>query len=158
MRIIFITLLSLLLTISCKQKEDTKPADETAKPELEFCTKEAKQCTDGHVVGRNAKNKCEFDPCPQTDKPRESNNAKGKMCTADVKECKDGSFVGRDHYNNCAFRQCPPPENGRDVDAKKGSVMCTADVQKCPDGSYVSRDHQNKCQFKLCPDSKADTE
>ena len=159
MRIIFITLLTLLVTVSCKQKEDSKPSKEVERPEvLMACTKEAKQCPDGSVVGRNPKNNCEFNSCPKVKISKKPKDNKGKMCTAEMKECSDGSLVGRDHYNNCEFRQCPPTENGRDVSGKGNSVMCTADVKQCPDGSYVGRDHNNNCKFKTCPESDADSD
>ena len=119
-----ITLLFILLT-ACQPKEANhevvieKPkaevndniikADEATEPENEevlmACTKEAKQCSNGKTVGRNPKNKCEFDPCdiPLNKEPH-------VMCTADVNECPDGSYVSRDHSNKCKFKDCPDSE------------------------------------------------
>ena len=114
-----ILIITLLLLIACQPKEASsetikQPAkdtvNETVKEEksedevvLMPCTKEAKQCDNGKMVGRNPKNNCEFDPCE--DKPVKK--IKPVMCPTDVKECADGSFVSRDHYNNCRFKDCP---------------------------------------------------
>jgi len=64
------------------------------------CSKEAKMCPDGQVVGRNPKLNCQFDSCTKDKK-----NTK-MLCTTDVKQCPDGKFVGRDANNNCQFPPC----------------------------------------------------
>jgi hypothetical protein len=155
MKISLITFLCFMLTVSCKQKETAKPIENPTTTVLTACSKDAKQCPNGRVVGRNPENNCEFDPCPEV-KPAATNTPQllnEKMCTADMHECPDGSFVSRDHSNNCKFKDCPSTNNGRSEIGKKEAMMCTADVQECPDGSYVGRDHYNNCKFKACPDS-----
>ena len=72
------------------------------------CTKDARQCPDGRVVGRDPYNNCEFKPCEELKEKKEP-----MMCTADVKQCPDGSYVGRDSYNDCKFKECPPGADGR---------------------------------------------
>ena len=111
--ILFVT---LFLITACQPKEALSVAEETPKKKtvkeqnketekevvLKPCTKEAKQCPNGKVVGRNPRKNCEFAPCevPKT-------NKETVVCPTDVKECPDGSFMGRDHYNDCKFKDCP---------------------------------------------------
>lgn len=117
---IVIFTLTLLLVTGCQPKENHTVAVDpvnnevtddvkTKEPKvvLKGCTKEAKQCPNGRVVGRNPKNNCEFDPC---EKKSPKSNKDSVMCPADVKECPDGSFVSRDHKNNCKFKECPNSE------------------------------------------------
>jgi|CXWL01.1.fsa_nt_gi hypothetical protein len=83
-----------LLSVNSENKPQENPSHiDIQKPD---CTKEAKVCPDGEVVGRNPNNNCEFDPCPST-----------QACTAEAKLCPDGSGVGRNPKNNCEFDPCP---------------------------------------------------
>ena len=118
MKSITILLITLFLITACQPKEVNseaveQPIKEVVKekePQKEVvlmpCTKEAKQCSNGNMVGRNPRNNCEFDSCD--DEPVKKKEP--VMCSADVKECPDGSFVSRDHYNNCKFKDCPNSE------------------------------------------------
>lgn len=91
----------LLLTnlISCTNNHE-EPNNQ-GKQNIKACTKEAKMCPNGEVVGRDSLNNCEFNPCTKKSKQ----NSK-KLCTADVKQCANGKFVGRDANNNCQFPDC----------------------------------------------------
>ena len=84
--------------LSCTKNHDEQIIQ--TQSSLKPCSKEAKLCANGHVVGRNPANNCKFDSCEQI-----KNNSK-KLCTADVKQCADGTFVGRDASNNCQFPAC----------------------------------------------------
>lgn len=89
------------------------------------CTKEARVCSDGTIVGRSGPN-CTFAECPNdriTDltpsttvptEPAGENTGNGTLpspgdqmvaCTMDAKQCPDGSYVGRSGPN-CEF-VCP---------------------------------------------------
>ncbi len=105
MKKLSLTLLVGLFIVSCNSKETVVDSSTDSKetPTTQACTKEAKQCPDGTVVGRNPKNNCKFNACPKAPK-------KEVLCTADVKQCADGSFIGRDHNNNCKFKDCPGPD------------------------------------------------
>ncbi|MCY1060414.1 hypothetical protein [Nannocystis sp. SCPEA4] len=56
----FLALLLASLVSACAGKSNPPPADAP-----QACTKEAKVCPDGSIVGRTGPS-CEFAPCPET--------------------------------------------------------------------------------------------
>ena len=97
----FICIALFITLLSCtKNQENQENQNVLSNDSVKTCSKEAKMCANGQVVGRNQSLNCQFDPCPQK-------NLKSKnLCTADVKQCSDGTFVGRDSNNNCQFPSC----------------------------------------------------
>ena len=72
------------------------------------CTMDAKLCSDGSYVSRNANNNCRFNACPDDDEEDDEDDDK-VICAMDVKICPDGTEVGRTNPN-CEFR-CPQQYN-----------------------------------------------
>ena len=100
---IFVCLIVLTTLLSCTQSQEQQlPPENTVKA----CSKEAKVCADGKVVGRNPIHDCNFDPCSNKLNSTQKKNHSKAFCTADVKQCPDGTFVGRDANNNCQFSAC----------------------------------------------------
>lgn len=89
------------------------------------CTKEARVCSDGTIVGRSGPN-CSFAECPND----------RIIDLTPTSTAPSDSNIDTDPNTT-------PPSPGDKV------VACTMDAKQCPDGSYVGRTGPN-CEF-ICP-------
>jgi len=81
------------------------------------CAVELFECANGHYVGRDPDDGCNWYPCnyyePPTTRPtpRPTNYSLNALssggCANDLLRCIDGSFVGRDVDDMCEFFKCP---------------------------------------------------
>ena len=102
------------------------------------CTKEARVCPDGTVVGRDGANNCEFSPCPLGSAEDQLSIQEANVeCARETKMCTDFSYVTRTGPN-CEFEPCPV-----------GACMVAS--HECPDGSLVGLDPSNNCEPLPCP-------
>ena len=130
--------------------------DESSTQPTQICPMEMKECPGGEYVGRNPKNRCNFDPCylpspvttttstaatipvpaSTTDPTALSTTETPKSCTKSLKECPDGEFVKQDPSNDCRYFPCPetPSFVASTEDKEKPKVSLAAQiasVKKC---------------------------
>lgn len=89
------------------------------------CTKEARVCSDGTIVGRSGPN-CSFAECP--------NDRITDLTPSSTEPIEPSDSTGAGET---------PPSPGDQM------IACTMDAKQCPDGSYVGRSGPN-CEF-VCP-------
>lgn len=123
--------LSNPFSVVSKATDDTStpPPPRPARDET-VCRLEKKECPGGEFVGRNPKNRCNFDPCNLTSATTTTvaTSAKTtatttaatassittastptgspKACKKTLKECQGGEFVEQDPSNNCKYFPC----------------------------------------------------
>lgn len=155
-------LIAVGLVVSGTVDDPRKLLHKNASENSYGCTKEARVCSDGTIVGRTGPS-CTFAECPNAritdltpsstpaETPTQKPNASGTppspgdqnvACTMDAKQCPDGSYVGRSGPN-CEF-VCPTEPAGGTVIAR-GIVMvgpaCPV-VRIPPDSSCSDRPYQ----------------